>query len=102
VGGSYTLWPSWLAKPHRKLDQVVFAVYGWSSLLTDADVLERVLAATKPALRSIEDVGGGDEAVAVGAVRRGGDSSGWEVGDMSKELNNCGARHGIPTPLAGE
>jgi type II restriction/modification system DNA methylase subunit YeeA len=36
--------PSWLADLHRKLDQAVFAAYGWPSSLTDAEVLERLLA----------------------------------------------------------
>ena len=38
------LCPSWLAALHRKLDQAVFAAYGWPSSLTDAEVLERLLA----------------------------------------------------------
>jgi type II restriction/modification system DNA methylase subunit YeeA len=36
--------PSWLADLHRKLDHAVFAAYGWPSSLTDAEVLERLLA----------------------------------------------------------
>jgi type II restriction/modification system DNA methylase subunit YeeA len=36
--------PSWLADLHRKLDHAVFAAYGWPSSLTDAEVLEVLLA----------------------------------------------------------
>ena len=36
--------PSWLADLHRKLDEAVFVAYGWPSSLTDAEVLERLLA----------------------------------------------------------
>ncbi len=35
---------AWLADAHRKLDEAVFAAYGWSSTLTDAELLERLLA----------------------------------------------------------
>ena len=40
----YNKRPSWLAELHRKLDEAVFAAYGWPSSLTDAEVLERLLA----------------------------------------------------------
>jgi hypothetical protein len=36
--------PSWLVETHRKLDAAVFAAYGWLVTLTDAEVLERLLA----------------------------------------------------------
>jgi hypothetical protein len=36
--------PSWLVDLHRRLDEAVFAAYGWPSTLTDAEVLERLLA----------------------------------------------------------
>jgi hypothetical protein len=36
--------PSWLVDAHRKLDEAVFAAYGWPSTLTDAEILERLLA----------------------------------------------------------
>ena len=29
---------------HRKLDEAVFAAYGWPATLTDAELLERLLA----------------------------------------------------------
>ena len=35
--------PTWLADAHRKLDEAVFAAYGWPSTLTDAEILERLL-----------------------------------------------------------
>jgi hypothetical protein len=40
----YNARPSWLAEAHRKLDVAVFAAYGWPATLTDAELLERLLA----------------------------------------------------------
>ena len=40
----YNKRPSWLVEAHRKLDEAVFAAYGWPSSLSDAEVLERLLA----------------------------------------------------------
>jgi len=40
----YNARPAWLADSHRKLDEAVFAAYGWPSTLTDAELLERLLA----------------------------------------------------------
>jgi type II restriction/modification system DNA methylase subunit YeeA len=40
----YNARPSWLAEAHRKLDSAVFAAYGWPVTLTDAELLERLLA----------------------------------------------------------
>ena len=39
----YNARPSWLAEAHRKLDEAVFAAYGWPATLTDAEVLEHLL-----------------------------------------------------------
>jgi len=36
--------PAWLAEAHRNLDEAVFAAYGWPVTLTDAELLERLLA----------------------------------------------------------
>ena len=36
--------PSWLAEAHRKLDEAVFAAYGWPGSLSDDDILARLLA----------------------------------------------------------
>ena len=36
--------PTWLANAHDKLDAAVAAAYGWPSNLTDAEILERLLA----------------------------------------------------------
>jgi len=36
--------PTWLDLAHRKLDEAVFAAYGWPSDLTDDQILERLLA----------------------------------------------------------
>jgi type II restriction/modification system DNA methylase subunit YeeA len=41
--GLYNARPSWLADTHRKLDEAVFAAYGWPATLTDAELLERLL-----------------------------------------------------------
>jgi len=40
----YNVRPGWLAEAHRKLDAAVFAAYGWPVTLTDAELLERLLA----------------------------------------------------------
>jgi type II restriction/modification system DNA methylase subunit YeeA len=40
----YNQRPSWLADAHRTLDEAVFAAYGWPSTITDAEILERLLA----------------------------------------------------------
>jgi type II restriction/modification system DNA methylase subunit YeeA len=50
--------PSWLADLHRKLDEAVFAAYGWPSSLTDAEVLERLLALNHQRA-AIQENGGG-------------------------------------------
>jgi type II restriction/modification system DNA methylase subunit YeeA len=34
----------WLENAHRKLDEAVFAAYGWPAVLTDQEILERLLA----------------------------------------------------------
>ncbi|HEX4004717.1 MAG TPA: DNA methyltransferase [Acidobacteriaceae bacterium] len=39
----YNARPEWLADAHRKLDEAVFAAYGWPHTLTDAEILERLL-----------------------------------------------------------
>ena len=39
----YNALPAWLADAHRKLDEAVFAAYGWPPTLTDAELLERLL-----------------------------------------------------------
>jgi len=36
--------PTWLANAHRKLDEAVFAAYGWPADLADEEVLARLLA----------------------------------------------------------
>lgn len=40
----YNQRPSWLDNAHRQLDAAVFAAYGWPADLTDAEILERLLA----------------------------------------------------------
>jgi type II restriction/modification system DNA methylase subunit YeeA len=40
----YNARPSWLAEAHRKLDEAVFAAYGWPGYLSDDDLLTRLLA----------------------------------------------------------
>ena len=36
--------PTWLANAHRKLDEAVFAAYGWPPTLTDDELLAKLLA----------------------------------------------------------
>ena len=40
----YNQRPTWLDLAHRKLDEAVFAAYGWPAGLTDNEILERLLA----------------------------------------------------------
>ena len=40
----YNKRPTWLAEAHRRLDEAVFAAYGWQPTLTDSEILERLLA----------------------------------------------------------
>ena len=40
----YNQRPGWLDMAHRKLDEAVFAAYGWDSGITDDDILEKLLA----------------------------------------------------------
>jgi len=35
----YNAHPAWLTDAHRKLDEAVFAAYGWPATLTDAESL---------------------------------------------------------------
>ncbi|SPF44740.1 conserved hypothetical protein [Candidatus Sulfotelmatobacter kueseliae] len=39
----YNAYPAWLADAHRKLDEAVFAAYGWPASLTNAEILKRLL-----------------------------------------------------------
>ena len=39
----YNARPAWLAEAHRKLDEAVFAAYGWPLTLTDTELLEYLL-----------------------------------------------------------
>ncbi len=40
----YNARPAWLADVHRKLDEAVFAAYGWPQDISDSEILERLLA----------------------------------------------------------
>jgi type II restriction/modification system DNA methylase subunit YeeA len=40
----YNKRPAWLENAHRKLDEAVFAAYGWPASLTDDELLRRLLA----------------------------------------------------------
>ncbi len=39
----YNQRPTWLADAHRKLDEAVFAAYGWPPTLSDEELLARLL-----------------------------------------------------------
>ena len=39
----YNAHPTWLELAHKKLDEAVFAAYGWPSNLSDEKILERLL-----------------------------------------------------------
>ena len=40
----YNARPTWLELAHKRLDEAVFAAYGWKSALTDEEILEKLLA----------------------------------------------------------
>lgn len=40
----YNARPTWLDLAHKKLDETVFAAYGWESDLSDEEILEKLLA----------------------------------------------------------
>jgi hypothetical protein len=40
----YNQRPAWLADAHRRLDEAVFAAYGWQPDMTDEQILEGLLA----------------------------------------------------------
>jgi hypothetical protein len=40
----YNQRPTWLANLHERLDAAVLDAYGWPTSLTDAELLERLLA----------------------------------------------------------
>jgi hypothetical protein len=39
----YNQMPAWLTRAHQKLDDAVFAAYGWPSSLSDEEILPRLL-----------------------------------------------------------
>lgn len=39
----YNQRPTWLELAHKKLDDAVFAAYGWENTLSDEEILERLL-----------------------------------------------------------
>jgi len=45
----YNQRPTWLADAHRRLDEAVFAAYGWPVDLPDEAILERLLAMNQAA-----------------------------------------------------
>jgi hypothetical protein len=40
----YNARPTWLDLAHQRLDETVFAAYGWKSDLSDEEILENLLA----------------------------------------------------------
>ena len=40
----YNQRPAWLDLAHRKLDEAVFAAYGWDPSMSDEDILANLLA----------------------------------------------------------
>jgi hypothetical protein len=58
----YNQRPTWLEHVHQKLDEAVFAAYGWPSALSNDDILARLLAlnlerAAKQGEAVVESVG---------------------------------------------
>jgi hypothetical protein len=52
--------PAWLANAHRRLDEAVFAAYGWPADMSDDELLAKLLALNleRAALRSVQVNGG--------------------------------------------
>jgi hypothetical protein len=50
----YNTRPAWLADADRKLDEAVFAAYGWPATLTDAELLEHLLALNHQRAAAVE------------------------------------------------
>jgi hypothetical protein len=48
----YNARPTWLDLAHKKLDEAVFAAYGWKPALREAEILEKLLALL-PSLRYV-------------------------------------------------
>ena len=44
MDGGIVTHPTWLELAHKKLDEAVFAAYGWPSDLSVEEILERLLA----------------------------------------------------------
>jgi len=40
----YNQRPTWLELAHKRLDEAVFAAYGWKSDLSDEEILEKLLS----------------------------------------------------------
>ena len=40
----YNARPTWLDLAHKRLDEAVFAAYGWKSDLSDEEILEKLLS----------------------------------------------------------
>ena len=40
----YILRPTWLDLAHKRLDEAVFAAYGWETILSDEEILGKLLA----------------------------------------------------------
>lgn len=55
----YNTRSTWLVEAHRKLDEAVFAAYGWPAALRDAEILERLLALNhaRSAVTEVEHLG---------------------------------------------
>jgi type II restriction/modification system DNA methylase subunit YeeA len=56
----YNVRPAWLVDAHRKLDEAVFAAYGWPPTLTDAELLEHLLALNHKRAKIEQDRGRND------------------------------------------
>ena len=53
----YNQRPTWLDLAHRKLDEAVFAAYGWDPGMSDEEILERLLALNLERARAAGDGG---------------------------------------------
>ena len=58
----YNQRPTWLDLAHRKLDEAVFAAYGWDPAIPDEEILEKLLALNLERARDAGQPGGSGEA----------------------------------------
>jgi hypothetical protein len=52
----YNARPTWLDLAHKRLDEAVFAAYGWKSDLSDEEILEKLLSLNLERSKGLETI----------------------------------------------